>query len=196
MHCPQCGQQQVSNELRFCSRCGFPLGGVMELVANGGVLPQPHSPSVMDSTPKASPRRKGVQQGAALVFLAAVLTPLFAVLHEYLRFPEIFIALSAVIGFIGGTLRVIYALIFEEGAQKVVYLNPNKQQPLFSPYQQPAAQPRPLADVSRVRPLPPQAASPAPNWRRPDTAELVKNPPSVTENTTRLLDKQDKEEQQ
>jgi uncharacterized membrane protein YvbJ len=23
MHCPQCGQQQISDETRFCSRCGF-----------------------------------------------------------------------------------------------------------------------------------------------------------------------------
>ncbi|HYO91063.1 MAG TPA: hypothetical protein VEQ40_05475 [Pyrinomonadaceae bacterium] len=194
MHCPQCGQQQVSNELRFCSRCGFPLGGVIELVANGGVLPQYQAPSAIEKTPKASPRRKGVQQGAALVFLAAVLTPLFAVLYEYLRFPEIFVALSAVIGFIGGTLRVIYALIFEEGAQKIVYLNPNTQQPLFSPYQQAAPQPRPLAEPNRARPLPPQTATPAQGWRRPDTAELVNKPPSVTENTTKLLDIQDKEE--
>lgn len=193
MHCPQCGQQQVSNELRFCSRCGFPLGGVMELMANGGFVPQYQPPS--DVPRPVSPRRKGVQQGFALIFLAAVLTPLFAVLYEYIRFPEIFTALSAVIGFIGGALRVIYALIFEEGAQKVVYLNApaQPQQPLFSPYQQPVPQPRPLADASRARPLPPQQSTPAQGWRRPNTSELV-TPPSVTENTTRLLDKQEKEE--
>ncbi|HKS30398.1 MAG TPA: hypothetical protein VJS44_21410 [Pyrinomonadaceae bacterium] len=197
MHCPQCGQQQVSNELRFCSRCGFPLGGVTELVANGGILPQYQAPPVATERPKASPRRKGVQQGAALVFLAAVLTPLFAVLNEYVGFPELFIALSAVIGFIGGTLRIIYALIFEEGAQKVVYLNPNVQQPLFTPYQQPASQPRPLNDANRARQLPPQSATPpAQSWRRPNTAELINKPPSVTENTTKLLDKQEKEEPQ
>jgi hypothetical protein len=192
MHCPQCGQQQVSNELRFCSRCGFPLGGVVELVANGGVIPQYQPPSEFPR--KVSPRRKGVQQGVALIFLAAVLTPLFAVLHEYLGFPDLFIALTAVIGFIGGVLRVVYALIFEEGAQKVVYLNPQTQQPLFSPYQQPVPQqPKPFADVPRARPLPPQQSTPAQGWRRPNTAELV-NPPSVTENTTKLLGKQDKEE--
>lgn len=191
MHCPQCGQQQVSNELRYCSRCGFPLGGVLELMANGGVVPQYQPPS--EVTRNVSPRRKGVQQGFALIFLAAVLTPLFAVLHEYIRFPDIFIALSAVIGFIGGALRVIYALIFEEGAQKVVYLNAPAQQPLLSPYQQPVAQPRPFADANRARPLPPQQSAPPQGWRRPNTSELI-NPPSVTENTTKLLDKQDREE--
>src|SRR5688572_32658153 len=40
MHCPRCGQQQVTEETRFCSRCGFQLGLVAELLAHGGVLPQ------------------------------------------------------------------------------------------------------------------------------------------------------------
>lgn len=169
----------------------------MELVANGGILPQYQAPSVVENSAKASPRRKGVRQGAALFFLAAVLTPLFAVLHEYLRFPELFIALSAVIGFIGGALRVIFALIFEEGAPKVIQLNPGTQQPLFTPYQQPVPQPRAVADANRARPLPPQPPpAPAQNWRRSDTSELVNRPPSVTEHTTKLLDKQDKEEPQ
>jgi len=39
--------------------------------------------------------------------------------------------------------------------------------------------------------LPPPPAQSALGWRRPNTAELV-NPPSVTENTTRLLDKEDR----
>src|SRR5258708_37224499 len=40
MHCPNCGQQQVSNETKFCSRCGLPLGIVSELLIHGGNLPQ------------------------------------------------------------------------------------------------------------------------------------------------------------
>ena len=34
MFCPQCGHQQVSNETRFCSRCGLSLGLVTDLLAN------------------------------------------------------------------------------------------------------------------------------------------------------------------
>ena len=34
MFCPHCGHQQVSNETRFCSRCGFSLDLVVDLVAN------------------------------------------------------------------------------------------------------------------------------------------------------------------
>ena len=40
MHCPNCGQQQISSDTKFCSRCGFQLSIVSELLANGGVLPQ------------------------------------------------------------------------------------------------------------------------------------------------------------
>jgi hypothetical protein len=190
MHCPQCGQQQVSSELRFCSRCGFPLGGVTELLANGGVIPQYQPPSA-ETPSKISPRRKGVQQGVALIFLAAVLTPLFGVLNSYLNFPEIFAALTAIIGFIGGALRILYAAIFEEGAQKVVYVNQGQQQPSFPAYQQPPQ--RAVMDVNRARQLPPQQSQPVPNWRRPDTAELHK-PLSVTEHTTRLLEQREGEE--
>ena len=36
MFCPQCGHQQVSNDTRFCSRCGLSLGLVTDLLANSG----------------------------------------------------------------------------------------------------------------------------------------------------------------
>ena len=34
MFCPQCSHRQVSNDTRFCSRCGLPFGLVTDLVAN------------------------------------------------------------------------------------------------------------------------------------------------------------------
>src|SRR5687768_17032742 len=40
MHCPRCGQLQASEQTKFCSRCGFQLGLVAELLAHGGFLPQ------------------------------------------------------------------------------------------------------------------------------------------------------------
>jgi hypothetical protein len=36
MFCPQCSHRQVSDDTRFCSRCGLPLGLVTDLVANSG----------------------------------------------------------------------------------------------------------------------------------------------------------------
>lgn len=34
MFCPQCGHEQGSNEMRFCSRCGLTLGLVTDLLGN------------------------------------------------------------------------------------------------------------------------------------------------------------------
>jgi zinc-ribbon domain len=33
--CPQCGHQQTPDDMRFCARCGLPLGLVTDLVAGG-----------------------------------------------------------------------------------------------------------------------------------------------------------------
>lgn len=34
MYCPQCSHRQVSDDMRFCARCGLPLGLVTDLVGN------------------------------------------------------------------------------------------------------------------------------------------------------------------
>ena len=60
MYCPQCGQQQVSIDLRFCSRCGFQLGGVTELLASGGELP---GLDKRDNKKLRSPRAEGFARG-------------------------------------------------------------------------------------------------------------------------------------
>ena len=36
MFCPQCGHQQVSNDTRFCSRCGLSLGLATDLLPTSG----------------------------------------------------------------------------------------------------------------------------------------------------------------
>lgn len=184
MHCPQCGQQQVSGEVRFCSRCGFPLGGVIELLTNGGSLPfvQPAA-----GERKRSPRYEGVRRGVILFFLGAIIVPLLGILNgsqtNGSAFLEVLIAMSAVIFFIGGFLRILYASIFEEGASS------KHVQSASLPYAPPIMQSQLSAGVARGQALPPAQSIPVSNWRpqRPNTAEIVQ-PPSVTENTTRLLD--------
>jgi hypothetical protein len=34
MYCPRCGHQQPSEQFRFCSRCGFQLGAIKEMIAS------------------------------------------------------------------------------------------------------------------------------------------------------------------
>ena len=182
MFCPQCGQQQVTGVIRFCSRCGFPLDGVAQLLNNGGLVPVYRNP---DEPVAISARRKGVKQGGVLLLSGAVLVPILGMFASFTNaaFLEILTALAAIICFIGGPLRMLYAAVFEEGAP----------QP-FRPYGPPPT-PMPVHPQQFGPPVQRPALTPPParvqgGWRRPNTAELA-NPPSVTENTTRLLDKED-----
>ncbi|HEX2270154.1 MAG TPA: hypothetical protein VHH35_11490 [Pyrinomonadaceae bacterium] len=180
MFCPQCGQQQVTGVIRFCSRCGFPLDGVIQLLGAGGMLPVYRSP---DEPVPISARRKGVKQGGLLLLSGAVVVPLLGVMASFghSAFLEILTAFAAIICFIGGPLRMLYAALFEEGAPSPVirYAPPAQRPPQFGP---PAPQ--------HALPVPPPRVQTS--WRqRPNTAELA-TPPSVTENTTRLLEKEDR----
>lgn len=181
MHCPQCGQQQVSGELRFCSRCGFPLGGVSELMATGGLLP---TLEVATGKKRHSPRYVGVRQGVTMFFLGAVLVPLLGILYSFQvngnGLLEMLVPITAVLFFVGGFVRILYALIFEEATPDAVVNN------TALPYVHPVASSQ-LHAGARGTALPPAQSIPVSSWRQPhNTAEIVR-PPSVTENTTRLL---------
>ena len=183
MFCPQCGQQQVTGHIRFCSRCGFPMDGVIQLLGNGGMVPAyVASP---DEPVKISPRKRGVKQGGLLFLSGILLVPILGLFASFSMssFPQMLAGLAAIICFIGGPVRMLYAALFEEGAP-----NPMRHYP--QPVPMHVAPPQ-FGPHGQAPALPPQPARP-PSWRtRPNTAELV-NPPSVTENTTRLLDKEDR----
>lgn len=155
----------------------------MELLATGGEIPVRTAET--GERKKRSPRYEGIRQGVILFFIGAVAVPLLGILNSYQRngsaFLDILVAASAVIFFVGGFVRLLYALIFEEGAPT------QAQRPMSLPYSQPVAPP-PLGVGQRPTALPPAQSIPVSSWRgRPNTAELVP-PASVTENTTRLLD--------
>ncbi|HEX8887832.1 MAG TPA: hypothetical protein VF779_01565 [Pyrinomonadaceae bacterium] len=180
MYCPQCGQQQASTEMRFCSRCGFPLAGVVELLASGGVPGSQAEPQGQ----QMSPRRKGVKQGVMMMIVGTVLVPILAILNSAYHGPNIFdvlVPLAAVICFAGGLMRILYATLFEQGA-------PSAKQDAYA-YASPPTMPAQLNTGARISALPPQRSTPVSDLMPPraNTAELVP-PPSVTENTTRLLD--------
>src|SRR5918911_550327 len=183
MYCPQCGQQQVTSEMRFCSRCGFPLGGVSELLASGGVLKSGGGDELREQT--LSPRRRGVQHGVMMLLLGTVIVPVLGIINSYqdqTTALEIFVAISAVIFFAGGLMRILYAMLFESTTPGLKTDAPAQATPLT---------PAQLNTGARVSALPPAQSIPVPNFtpRRVNTAELTR-PPSVTENTTRLLDEE------
>src|SRR4051812_24535522 len=96
MFCPQCGQQQASDERRFCSRCGFPLSIVAELLASGGVLT---TRADSETEPRVvSPRGRGVRQGVAILFIGWIITGVVAVLTSTAHaHPETFIPITAIL---------------------------------------------------------------------------------------------------
>jgi len=72
MYCPKCSQIQTEDGLRFCSRCGFQLGVVKELLAEG------NSTSVVPAAPEASSkffsrRKQDLLVGATVMSVAATL---------------------------------------------------------------------------------------------------------------------------
>lgn len=185
MFCPQCGQQQVSDAARFCSRCGFQLVAVAGLLTTGGrsVAPEP----AFEAVPAPpSPKRKGVQLGGKFMLVGVFLIPMLAILSEIIGIPEE-LALVGVIAFIGGLFRLLYALLFEDGP----YRQHLQRQPAY------VRQPQQFAPPQAVSALPPSQSQPARPYAppRPDTAELAYRP-SVTEGTTRLLELERDEQNQ
>lgn len=174
MYCPRCGQQQVSDEMRFCSRCGLLLSGLPEWVAFGGVpaVRVPETPP-----PVNSPRRKGIRRGAKVMFFSAVLFPLCLLLS--LAVDEPVPLIFPLIGFIVGLTIMLYSLLFIDEFPAI------SNQP-----SQPYSIGAPGAMSGQA--LPPASSIPIyshgnPAGQRVRTNELAQ-PPSVTENTTKLLD--------
>jgi hypothetical protein len=173
MYCPSCGQQQVSNEMRFCSRCGLALHGVAEWLAGGRMVATP-PPEAAPSPQPLSPRRKGIRRAAKLMFFSGAIFPIFlmiAIAEDegalIVPFFLFFISLA----------WMLYARLFSDPNPKVT----NKQ----------AAQPPRLVQMPAHAPLPPASTIPISDMRGTQvrTNELAQ-PPSVTENTTRFLDKE------
>lgn len=168
MYCPSCGQQQASEEMRFCSRCGLALSGLAEwLAGNRMPLLRQEQPLVEPM----SPRRKGIRRAAKLMFFSGVLFP-------------IFLAISIGVDE-GGPLAIPFILFF---VSLVMMLYARLFSDKYSPQGLPtAAQTTTLGQNQTRGSLPPPTNIPASGRQHVRTNELYQ-PPSVTENTTRLLD--------
>lgn len=175
MHCPICGQQQVSENTRFCSRCGFLLTGIADVVAAGGLIPQQRSGLTGNN---GSPRRRGIMQGSFIFLLSFLIVPIMAIISIALNIEPFAVVISALLFGVGGLLRVAYALMFESGAPRDL----EKDNLLSEVRSSPALPP------SHSTPAAPYT-SPAGSWR--DTKDLQPQAGSVTDSTTKLLRKDD-----
>ncbi len=179
MFCPQCSQEQVSEDTRFCSCCGFPMSGVSQLLANNGMFPQLMPPDSELETP----RQKGMKRGGKLMLLGLIIVPLITILSIALGIRPTLVILTAILTFWGGLLRIIYAAIFESNKIVGTTLEDNTQsgtKKLFGTKKKTKALP-PQETFSDSVYIPPMQG----NWR--DTNDLVGT--SVTEETTKLLQK-------
>lgn len=177
VYCPRCGQEQVSAEIRFCSRCGFLMTGLAEVVLTGGI-PQQLTPA---GAKLPTPRRRGLKQGGGWFLFGVIVVPILGILSNILRFNDDIVGLAAVVFFLGGIVRMLYALIFESGnpADKTLEENVMQTAQKFMNKKPPANALPPHQSIPVDSYAPPRQA----NWR--DTSDL--EPSSVTDNTTKLL---------
>ena len=180
MYCPRCSQQQVSEETKFCSRCGFPLGLISEILAHGGFLPQL---AELYKSKKWLTRKNGVVFSIMwTIFFLLIWSPIFGAAGV----DEIAL-ISAIIGIFGGLMWLIASLVFLKSASR----------DFLPPSELPNANVNNLSETNQ-KVLPPQQSQPAQSyvppadsWKAPNTGEFAR-PQSVTDGTTKLLHKDEK----
>jgi hypothetical protein len=178
MYCPNCSQQQVSDEMRFCSRCGFSLSVMRELIANGGVLAEPVTRAQSEQLAKSL---RGMRR-ATWLMLAGVPLTLVTGLLAALEDDFAVLLLLPFLCFVVGFARLLYTVFWEGRTSRVKGDTLQPQATSLHPSQ--------LGTTMRSPELSPQGA-PIESFpdQRMRTAEMVQ-PRSVTENTTRLLDEE------
>jgi hypothetical protein len=149
MFCSKCGQEQASESVHFCSRCGFKLSTNEEGLAKRLIMMAMY----LVITICAIIGWGSITAGPGYMQFRVIIT-IIATITFYLLF--------------SGDLTHIFNKLFSQGIEQ-------KKQ---------------IAPVSQETALPPAHSIPVPSLgaRRVNTAEMVQ-PPSVTEQTTTLLDK-------
>lgn len=183
MFCPKCGQERISMDTSFCSRCGFLLTGTADILQLGGLMPR-LSPEAVYQPP--SPRSRGIKQGVFIFLLSFLIVPLIIAFSMMLgiRTPA-FAVVATILLVMGGLLRMAYAWMFESpvpGGKTIEESALTAAQNLLN---------RPANEQ-----LPPQQAYPvssyvmpqAGSWR--DTNDL--HPTSMVEGTTKRLEKDER----
>ena len=192
MHCPSCGQKHVSSteylrplpmwrdEIKFCSRCGFPMELVGELLDHGGFLPKL---SELHQKNAIFTRKNGVVFSVFWMILLMMLIPAIIGIGNG---PGEAQGISAVIGLFGGLMIMIGSIV----------LLPSSEQHFLLDAQQMRSPPATTGGLhgAQHQALPPQQSIPA-SVRVPPRAGLWRDtndlePSSFTEKTTRPLEKE------
>ena len=180
MYCPKCSQIQTDEGLRFCSRCGFQLGVVKELLAE----PVGHSvmPAESPAPPKFLSRRKqDLLFGATVMSIAASI-----VVQLSWVAPKASIIVPVWTTWLAFSLFVLFFDLLVKVARSFFSDDePRNDQPSLS---------RPASFINKVSPATSEMApmqnvpAEALGFDRVNTGE-IRQPLSVTEHTTNLLNK-------
>jgi len=180
MYCPKCSQEQTEDGLRYCSRCGFQLGVVKELLAERDSAPVVTAGSQAPAK-FFSRRKQDLLFGATVMSVAATI-----VVQLSWVAPKAAIIFPLWMTWLGFSLFVLYFDVLVRVARRFFSDDDHGSDPPF--------QTRPPGFTNKVSPatseLPPMQNRPKPalGFDRVNTGEIVQ-PLSVTDHTTNLLDK-------
>jgi hypothetical protein len=182
MFCPSCGHEQVNEEIRFCSRCGFSFEIVGQLLDHNGYLP----PELEQASKLQNSRftRSMGMKIALIWFLGFFFLAPVAQAARATSLAQMFAAMSI----FGGLFILVFSLLFLKKAAR----NGNAEQ--LNPIRK-MREPKTVSGTGNKNALPPQQSVPASAYippqnagKTPDTFDLSR-PGSVTEGTTKLLEK-------
>lgn len=177
MYCPRCGQERISEQTSFCSRCGLLLDHIGEVMENGGE-PVYHAGA---SGREGIISRKNVRLFALLWFM--VLTMFFTPIAAIMGGPSQMIAVCGAMGSVGALIIFVFSFFIPKSVPVPEYGR---------------VPGRVLKEEASEKGLPPAQTAFAEEFVPPARASVHaeregERPPSVTEGTTRLLkvDEQD-----
>jgi hypothetical protein len=182
MYCPKCSQEQISDEVLFCPRCGFQLDALKLM------LPENQNGSPMSETEwrnqLVSTRKRDVLIGATVMLVAAI--------------PIVLLMISSVAGTPWQAV-IIPLLLVWIGIVSVILLSGHAEREITNLFSKDnSASPSQIVSklITRLNPTAPNQALPPiqsepisefGKWRA-NTADLAQ-PSSVTKHTTNLLTK-------
>jgi hypothetical protein len=155
------------------------LTGIAEVVANQGVILR-ERPTGLTGDPESA-KRRGIKLGSFFFLLTFLIVPLLAIISIALNIEPFLVVIGMFLFGGGGLLRVVYALMFESGSAATS---------TSGPHALPAGTDnRGALPPSRTTPASVYSSPAAGSWR--DTNDLQPQPGSVTDSTTKLLQKED-----
>ena len=185
MYCPKCSQQQISDKVRFCPRCGFQLDALKKLLAdenqNGAAISE-----IEPETQLVSTHKRDVLLGATTMLMAAIIIAFLMISGEAVTpWQAVVIPLLLV-----WTAIVSFILLSNHAARE--FTNLFSKDASASSSEDASRSMTQLNSAARHQALPPSQSNPVSGfglWRA-NTAELVQSS-SVTEHTTNPLGKKD-----